>query len=84
MTGCWYSDPKERAKFAELTQQLSNLLEKEAGYLDVHHSLRWRTNTKPQEDASRAKPPILKGVDKEVGKKSVKLAEVEIESSGSV
>jgi len=75
MIACWSSDPQERAKFASLTQQLSNLLEQEAGYLDL------RTHRKPQKIASRAKPPVLQSIDESVTEKEeerVEMAEVEI------
>ena len=75
---CWSSDPQERAKFASLTQQLSNLLEQEAGYLDLRRSLSWRTHRKPQK---KAKAPVLQSIDESVTEKEeekVEMAEVEI------
>jgi len=84
MIACWSSDPQERAKFASLTQQLSNLLEQEAGYLDLQRSLSWRTHRKPQKKASRAKPPVLQSTDESVTEKEeerVEMAEVEIKDA---
>ena len=78
MIACWNSDPQERTKFASLTQQLSNLLEQEAGYLDLRPSLSWRTHRKPQK---KAKAPVLQSIDESVIEKEeerVEMAEVEI------
>lgn len=45
---CWHTDQKDRPKFANLAHQLSNLLEQEAGYLDLGPSLSWRKHAQPQ------------------------------------
>ena len=45
---CWKSDPQKRAKFAILTQQLSKMLEEEAGYLDLSCSLSWKVMEKEE------------------------------------
>ena len=60
ITSCWYSDPQERTIFANLTEQLSNLLEKESGYLHLglRHSLRWKTHGKSEKKDFPAKTPI--------------------------
>ena len=63
MIACWSSDPQERAKFASLTQKFSNLLEQEAGYLDLCRSLSWRTHRMPQKKAFKAKPPVLQSTN---------------------
>ena len=78
MIACWSNDPKERAKFASLTQQLSSLLEQEAGYLDLRRSLSWSTHRKPQKKASRAKPPDLQSTDEGVMKKEEECVEMEM------
>ena len=70
MTICWKSDPEERTRFADLVQQFSNMLEQEAGYLNLHRSLSWRTRKK----ASRAK---AQSVDKHVIEKEKESMEMD-------
>lgn len=63
---CWYTDQHNRPKFNELVQQLSTLLEQEAGYLDLGQSLSWREHSQPQDIASRASVPTIQKVEEEV------------------
>ena len=84
MIMCWKSDPQGWAKFATLTQQLSDLLEQEAGYLDLRRSLSWRAHRKPQKKASKALAPVLQSVDEGVMEKqeeSVELEEVKVSAA---
>ena len=78
MIACWNSDPQERAKFASLTQQLSNLLEQEAGYLDLRPSLSWTTHRKPQQKACKAKPPVLQTNDEKLMKRKEECVEMKM------
>ena len=77
MIVCWNHDPQERAKFVSLTQQLSNILEQEAGYLDLRRSLSWRAHQKPQKIASGAKAPALQSIGEGVMEESVEMEELE-------
>lgn len=61
---CWYYDPRKRTKFAILAQQLSDLLEQEAGYLVLHHPLHWGT-----QGHSWNKTPFVQCEDDKVTKK---------------
>ena len=62
---CWNHDPRKRTKFAVLAGQLSDLLEQEAGYLDLNHPLHWGTRRQ-----SWTKAPMLQQCedDKAAGK----------------
>ena len=61
---CWDADPQNRPKFADLVQQLSDVLEQEAGYLDLRRSLSWR---KPQmKEDSMTDTPALQSIKAEV------------------
>ena len=66
MSVCWNSDPHGRAKFADLSQQLSNMLEQEAGYLSLRRSLTWKTRGETPKKAAMAKAPILQSVKERV------------------
>jgi len=66
MSVCWNSDPQGRAKFADLEQQLSNMLEQEAVYLSLRRSLSWKTRGETPKKAAMAKAPILQSVEKRV------------------
>lgn len=83
MTICWNSDPEKRTKFTDLVQQFSNLLEQEAGYLNLRRSLSWRTRKK----TFVVKTPTPQSVDKQVigkEKESAEMDEVEMNASSTI
>ena len=43
MHSCWNEAPEQRPTFLELVEQISATLEEEAGYLEMSHSLTWKT-----------------------------------------
>ena len=43
MHSCWNEAPEQRPAFIELAEQVSATLEEEAGYLEMSHSLTWKT-----------------------------------------
>lgn len=61
---CWDGDPQNRPRFADLVQQFSDLLEQEAGYLDLCRSLSWRKHGKFLKEDSKMSTPILKSDEK--------------------
>ena len=65
MSMCWNIDPQERTKFSNLAEQLSNLLEQEAGYLDlrIHCSLSWKTRGQARKKAAGVKVPVEQSID---------------------
>ena len=65
---CWYSNPQQRPKFSCLVQQYDDLLEQEAGYLDLGSSLNWKEHVQPQAKVSKAPPPPLLSVKENVKK----------------
>ena len=63
---CWNSDPRGRAKFADLEQRLSSMLEQEAGYLSLRRFLTWKTHGETPKKAAIMKAPILQSVEERV------------------
>ena len=80
MSMCWNIDPQERTKFSNLAEQLSNLLEQEAGYLTLRicHSLSWKTSGQAQKKGTGVKIPVEQSIDEneeesvEMGKEDTK------------
>ena len=64
---CWYSNP-QRPKFSCLVQQYDDLLQQEAGYLDLGSSLNWKEHVQSQAKVSKAPPPPLLSVKENVKK----------------
>ena len=65
ITDCLYTDQHKHPKFFDLVEQLSNILEQEAGYLDLGRSLSWRKPEIPQGVAFRATVPSLQNSEEE-------------------
>ena len=42
ISSCWKEEPEERPTFSDLVQEISSVLEAEAGYLDLSSSLAWK------------------------------------------
>ena len=59
MFNCWYEDPHQRPRFSGLVQRLSNMLEEEAGYLNLSLSLSWKKEPEQRSVASPAGPALL-------------------------
>ena len=78
MTICWHSDPQGRAKFADMAQQLSNTLEKEAGYLSLHHTLTWKTCGETPKKEAITNTPILQRVEEGVVGESTEMDEADV------
>ena len=64
INSCWLKAPEERPTFLHLVQEISSILEAEAGYLDLSVSLVWKKqedtagDTKPLSEKTTAKENI--------------------------
>ena len=47
---CWHESPEERPTFSSLVQEMSALLEEEAGYVDLYSTLNWKTPETSQQE----------------------------------
>ena len=65
MVSCWCLDIHQRPRFSGLVTKFSDLLERDAGYLELSRSLSWRKTGTPlkEESASAAGPHALQSVE---------------------
>ena len=84
MFNCWYEDPHQRPRFSSLVQGLSNMLEEEAGYLNLSLTLSWKKEPEQRSVAFPAGPALLTieegGEEGRVGNNGV---DVELENLSS-
>ena len=59
MLNCWYNDPDQRPRFSSLVQDLSDMLEEEAGYFNLSRTLSWKKEPEQRSVASPAEPVLL-------------------------
>ena len=58
MTSCWNVDSHERPRFRNLVGRFSNLLERDAGYLELSRSLSCKRKSNPQKSPPLTLPSV--------------------------
>ena len=67
MVSCWCVDSHQRPRFSDLDSKFSDLLERDAGYLELSRSLSWKKTgaSLKEESASAAELHALQSVEEE-------------------
>ena len=65
MVSCWCVDSHQRPRFSDLVSKFSDLLERDAGYLELSRSLSWKKTGASLKEESAAGLHALQSVEEE-------------------